>query len=633
MICTTSNPKSVVVMDILRKDAALRIGAPELATISIGAYQGALTNNPGLDYFATATAAALRPSGPLSTRADFPDAVTTIRTILAAAADASIVYCIGGSANSWSDFLESPADGISPLTGHELAAAKVMALIPFMGTTAAALEANFYYGPPSGANAFYNSPVPVRHFGGPFSGPTDALVKNASNNLNNPWRYAWWVDAQNEGLASNHTRYYGDGYAYLAAARGRGGSPALFTLDKYQSMVSLKDSSGAGQYVRGTYPGQDVSLWTVVASGATQTGIVQSYIDSVTETALLTTPGADTLSVTGSNTQNRVAWTAGSDGGSALADREVEYSLTDGFAAGTGTLVANELQAAAYVDHTGLTNGTPVYYHSRVRNAQGWGRWSDQATGTPAVVADYITRSKVGWFEADAALATIINTNQVSALTNKVSGNGNLTAGGTQVNLTYATGIQNSLPGILFTRTGTSSTPRLVALATDAISTLQQASDKAFVMAMVFRPTDTNTGYVFSWSDWPGGSDTAMMALVRRNTASQSVRKQSLNANQVDVSAAVSWPSGTARIVLIYHTGTAVTVYDNGTKIINAGAQDLPSMPAVKFALGAALAATTWSTVNASMYFHECLIGDLTNWTEAQLVQAGVDLNTKWAVY
>ena len=61
----------------------------------------------------------------LLTSDDAPQAVSVLRKTLAAAADHSIVLVQVGLAANLADLIESPADGISPLTGQELVRKKV----------------------------------------------------------------------------------------------------------------------------------------------------------------------------------------------------------------------------------------------------------------------------------------------------------------------------------------------------------------------------------------------------------------------------------------------------------------------------------------------------------------------------
>ena len=65
--------------------------------------------------------------------ADYPDAVTLYRKILAAEPDSSVVIASVGFSTNLARLLETTADGISPLTGKELVAKKVKLLSMMAG--------------------------------------------------------------------------------------------------------------------------------------------------------------------------------------------------------------------------------------------------------------------------------------------------------------------------------------------------------------------------------------------------------------------------------------------------------------------------------------------------------------------
>ena len=67
---------------------------------------------------------------------DAPDAVTVLRKALVAEADGSVVITQVGFSTNLANLLKSPADDISPLTGHELARKKVKLLSVMAGAFA-----------------------------------------------------------------------------------------------------------------------------------------------------------------------------------------------------------------------------------------------------------------------------------------------------------------------------------------------------------------------------------------------------------------------------------------------------------------------------------------------------------------
>lgn len=97
--------------------------------IPIGAYKGASV--PGTSPYAQQVAA--RFGSASDTRANYPDAVTLYRQLLAASANNSVTIITGGFLVNVAALLASSADGISPLTGVQLVAQKVKKLVIVAG--------------------------------------------------------------------------------------------------------------------------------------------------------------------------------------------------------------------------------------------------------------------------------------------------------------------------------------------------------------------------------------------------------------------------------------------------------------------------------------------------------------------
>lgn len=107
----------------------------------------------------------------------------------------------------------------------------------------------------------------------------------------------------------------------------------------------------------------------------------------LTAVSVVVAPAAPTLSLTSGNTQATLAWTDGSNGGSAITAHKIYRSTTAGFTPGPGNLLTTVSSASPYVD-TGLTNGTPYYYAiSAVNGPAGEGATSTIQSVTPAVGA------------------------------------------------------------------------------------------------------------------------------------------------------------------------------------------------------------------------------------------------------
>ena len=97
-------------------------------TIPIGQYNGAvsLVNADALAMGATTIAFGITVNDNLT---NYPGHVQTYRTLLADSPDASVVISMTGGCSSLSEALMSSADSISPLTGIQLIAAKVVACV------------------------------------------------------------------------------------------------------------------------------------------------------------------------------------------------------------------------------------------------------------------------------------------------------------------------------------------------------------------------------------------------------------------------------------------------------------------------------------------------------------------------
>jgi hypothetical protein len=98
------------------------------------------------------------------TRTAYTDDLTGLRTALAAATDATIEIIAIGGLVSLSRLLDSPADGISALTGSQLIAAKVIKLTCQAGENpgpAGSAEFNMLRSPTHSANVANNWPTPI----------------------------------------------------------------------------------------------------------------------------------------------------------------------------------------------------------------------------------------------------------------------------------------------------------------------------------------------------------------------------------------------------------------------------------------------------------------------------------------
>ena len=134
-------------------------------------------------------------------------------------------------------------------------------------------------------------------------------------------------------------------------------------------------------------------------------GTVSALSNAVTP---YSTPSAPTISSGVRVASGAIGLTliAGATGGSALTDYDFEYSQSAGFAAGTGQLFTNGTSALLTQTVTGLTDGTPYYFHARAANVAGVSPWSGEfgpvaSYGVPsAPVITSVTRSGSGAIDA-----------------------------------------------------------------------------------------------------------------------------------------------------------------------------------------------------------------------------------------
>lgn len=131
---------------------------------AIGAYKGSAL--PATSVFTQQVASRFGFTG--KTRADYVDAVTTLRMVLASQADNSVEMAAIGALTNYSALRQSPADGISPLTGQQLIAAKVKRLwvmgSAFPDTTgllAGNAESNMSKDPAAAKDVFDNWPTEI----------------------------------------------------------------------------------------------------------------------------------------------------------------------------------------------------------------------------------------------------------------------------------------------------------------------------------------------------------------------------------------------------------------------------------------------------------------------------------------
>ena len=157
-VCSSANDYSAPLMHAI----ATYYGHPN---VLIGAHQG---STPNLENSATSNynQQMVNQFGiPGDTRANYPDAVTVYRQALANAPDHSVYIVANGYFEPLQGLLQSPADSISPLTGVQLVAQKVVRLVVGAGFFPSGNEHNMRVDADAVSFVYANWPVEIVNVG------------------------------------------------------------------------------------------------------------------------------------------------------------------------------------------------------------------------------------------------------------------------------------------------------------------------------------------------------------------------------------------------------------------------------------------------------------------------------------
>ena len=181
-IGSTSNVNSVAAIEAMFLAAGI--------VIPYGQYQGSDHDSGSLW-----TTAVRNNFNPTKSQSSYMDAVTAIRTILAAQPDGSTIYVDTGPLHVTQAFLQSPADGISSLTGLQMMAAKCPRLYNMGGYASnVAAEFNFAHASAAASWVYINCPVPIYNV--PFEMLSGVNVGTAGNGDIDPARKAYELQKQ-----------------------------------------------------------------------------------------------------------------------------------------------------------------------------------------------------------------------------------------------------------------------------------------------------------------------------------------------------------------------------------------------------------------------------------------------------
>ncbi|HKR17655.1 LamG-like jellyroll fold domain-containing protein [Rhizorhapis sp.] len=277
MIVTSNYTYSAAAADILLKDAATRISHAKLASIPLGAWQGSTGDTTTLTWPQNIVDQFRASPATMRQRTEFTSSVTQYRTLLAAAADNSIVIGIGGTWHSVDGLISSAGDGIDARNGWDLMKAKAK-YIAFCGTSDdGSQENNNNFGLTEAKRVFRNCPVPILMASKPSFQTPVFRIKNADNtHATDPWKRAWGTYCVENSIAQTSTRGFGDMMAILYAMKGEQGG--YLDIQKWQHALVVNSN---GNVTRNAYPGNDHGVIAKLAADGTIQTEVQAYIDAV----------------------------------------------------------------------------------------------------------------------------------------------------------------------------------------------------------------------------------------------------------------------------------------------------------------------------------------------------------------
>jgi hypothetical protein len=159
------------------------------AGIPVGAYHGGVSSGSSNSAWSHQITAQFGTAGDV--RSNYPDAVTTLRTALAAAANGSVTYVSTGFLTNLAALLQSSPDPSSSLTGTQLVAAKVAEIVIMGGDYPTGRgEFNFAGDPASAAYVFAHSPVAITGTGASLGASIMVRPPGGLNRTTDPLTFA-----------------------------------------------------------------------------------------------------------------------------------------------------------------------------------------------------------------------------------------------------------------------------------------------------------------------------------------------------------------------------------------------------------------------------------------------------------
>lgn len=192
-----------------------------LTSVPVGAYQGTAIGGGSTSLYTSGVVSAFAVN-PADVRSNYTEAVTVLRTALAAAPDASVKLIVVGTCTNIAALLASPADGISALDGVALVAAKCISIHVMGGhfTSSSTSENNILYDIAAANSVASTSPVPVYWAGAEVGATILTEIATDHDPLQDPFKKAWDLAA---ALLTDNTRPSWDLAAVLNAVQGTAG--------------------------------------------------------------------------------------------------------------------------------------------------------------------------------------------------------------------------------------------------------------------------------------------------------------------------------------------------------------------------------------------------------------------------
>lgn len=381
-ICDTSDPYCAPLAAIM--DAWWGYST---STVPVGAYQGSAF--PGISSRYTQQAVNLFGiSG--DTRANYPSALTVYRQALADAADNSVVIIYAGYLQNLKDLLQSPADGISSLTGLQLVTQKVRRLVVMGGEYPSGSEHNFNLNSTAASSAAYvmdNWPSEIVVDGYTFGATVFTRPSASRNTTTDPLAEIWslnpggYLNAQGER----------ESWDLLNAQYAIEGLSTNYTAAGISGINTVNPTTGANSWAS---PG----LGNVTYLGK---AISDASFESMLNTIIDTTPIiiSSISSGTPAQTGTTISWTTRSTATvtngdwvpeDIQTDSEVDYGTTSAYGSTATDATAVSSHSVAL---SGLSPNTT--YHYRVKSTYSDGSYavSDDQTFTTSIATHTITPS------------------------------------------------------------------------------------------------------------------------------------------------------------------------------------------------------------------------------------------------